>query len=325
MTIRILIFITLSLWGTAGKAQNGHIISLEKFQIEGYPELFADLTNKDKTLRSKYNYLKKVEMQTLFYESDGLKVKGYMAYPKDTGRTYPVIIYNRGGNREFGSLNEYKMTNILAKIASWGYVVIGSQYRGNDGGDGIEEFGGADVMDVIHLMDMAANLPFADSDRIGMYGWSRGGMMTYLALMQTNKIKAAVVGGAVTDLKIVDESREGEMGEHVYSQLIPGYEHNKDSVMNIRSAVFHTGKLPKKTPILLMHGTADWRVIPEESLHMALSLQKEKVPYRLVMLEGGDHGLSEFRNEVNLLVKDWFLKYVTNDHHPLPNLEPHGK
>ncbi len=305
-------------------AQNGHVISQETFKLKDHPVLFADLTLEDETFKLKYNYLDNVEMKTFFYESDGLKVKGYMAHPKDTSRTYPVIIYNRGGNREFGSLNEYKMAYIIAKAASWGYVVVASQYRGNDGGEGIEEFGGADVNDIINLMAMTENLSFADTESMGMYGWSRGGMMTYLALMQTKKIKAAAVGGAVSNLKVMDESRNGEMGEHVYSQLMPGYEHNKDSVMAIRSAVFHADKLPKTTPILLLHGTADWRVIPEESLHMSLALQKEKVPYRLVMLEGGDHGLSEYRDEVNELVKDWFLKYVTNGQ-ALPNLEPHGK
>ncbi|VAW13775.1 hypothetical protein MNBD_BACTEROID03-2225 [hydrothermal vent metagenome] len=324
MTTRILFFLFLLLWGANGTAQNGSILSQEDFHLKNYPELFTDLINETEVFKTKYNYLNEVKLQTLFYESDDLKVKAYMAHPKDTTRSYPVIIYNRGGNREFGSLSEYKMAYILAKVASWGYVVTASQYRGNDGGEGIEEFGGADVNDIINLMAMTETLPFADSESMGMYGWSRGGMMTYLALMKTKKIKAAAVGGAVSNLKVMDESRNGEMGEHVFSQLILGYERNKDSVMAVRSAVFHADKLPKTTPILLLHGTADWRVIPEESLNMALALQKEKVPYRLVMLEGGDHGLSEYRDEVNELVKDWFLKYVTNGQ-ALPNLEPHGK
>ncbi len=324
MTTRILFSLFLLFWCATGMTQNGRIISQETFKLKDHPILFADLTNENETFKPKYSYLEKVEMKTFFYESDGLKVKGYMAHSKDTTRSYPVIIYNRGGNREFGSLNEYKMAYIIAKVASWGYVVVASQYRGNDGGEGIEEFGGADVNDILNLMILTENLPFSDTEKMGMYGWSRGGMMTYLALMQTNKIKAAAVGGAVSNLKVMDESRNGEMGEHVFSQIIPGYERNKDSVMVLRSAVFHADKLPKTTPILLLHGTADWRVIPEESLNMALELQKEKVPYRLVMLEGGDHGLSEYRTEVNQHIKDWFLKYVTEEH-PLPNLEPHGK
>jgi len=317
----LLFFLIISLHSFS---QNGRIISEEKFNIKSFDTLYQRLSDEDGNLNAKYNYLNEVETKTFFYESDGLKVKGYMAYPKDISEKYPVIIYNRGGNREFGNLNEYKMAFIIAKVASWGYVVLASQYRGNDGGEGMEEFGGADVQDVIHLIDVAENLSFADGNNIGMYGWSRGGMMTYLALMQTSKIKAAAVGGAVTDLKRMDDSRGGEMGVYVYSELMPGYEKNRDSVMRIRSAIYHADKLPKTTPILLLHGTSDWRVIPEESLNMATELQKSKVPYSLVMYEGGDHGLSEFRQEVDDQVKAWFDKYVKNNQ-PLPNLKPHGR
>jgi dipeptidyl aminopeptidase/acylaminoacyl peptidase len=149
-------------------------------------------------------------------------------------------------------------------------------------------------------------------------------MMTFLALMKTSKIKAAAVGGAATNLQAMDVSRGNEMEVYVYSQLMPDYETHKDSLLRARSVVYHADKLPKTTPVLLLHGTADWRVIPEESLHMALELQKAKVPYRLVMYEGGDHGLSEYRSEVNLEVKNWFDKYVKNNQE-LPNLEPHGR
>ncbi|PHS68083.1 MAG: peptidase [Flavobacterium sp.] len=305
-------------------SQNGKIISEADFSLQAFDTLYQRVSDGEGNLKTNYNYLAAVEMKVFFYESDGLKVKGYMAYPKDTSEKLPVIIYNRGGNREFGNLNEYKMTFIIAKAASWGYVVLASQYRGNDGGEGMEEFGGSDVNDVLNLVDVAKNIPFADEKNIGLYGWSRGGMMTYLALMKSNQFKAAAVGGAVTNLKEMDDKRGGEMGVYVYSELMPGYEKNKDSVMKIRSAIYHVDKLPKTTPMLLLHGTSDWRVIPEQSIKMVLELQKYKVPYRLIMFEGGDHGLSEFKQEVNDQVKAWFDKFLKNNQ-PLPNLEPHGR
>ena len=57
---------------------------------------------------------------------------------------------------------------------------------------------------------------------------------------------------------------------------------------------------------------------------MAMAMQKAKVPYSLIMLEGGDHGLNEFDEEVDNFTKGWFNKYLVNNA-PLPNLEPHGK
>lgn len=322
MYTKILIFLTFL---TASCfAQNGKIISEKNWNFKNFDTIYKRVSQPNGKLLPKYLYLNNVKTKTFFYESDGIKVKGYMAYPKDTTKNYPVIIYNRGGNREFGKLNKYKMTFILARLASWGYVVLASQYRGNDGGEGKEEFGGIEVNDILHLQDVAKNLPFADTTKIGIYGWSRGGMMTYLTLTKTNHFKAAVVGGAVTNLKEMDESRNGEMGEYVYSQLIPGYTKNKDSVLRIRSAVYFADKLPKTTPILLLHGTSDWRVIPKQSLTMALQLQKYNVPYRLIMFEGGDHALTEFKDEVDIQVRLWFDKYLKNNE-PLPNLNPHGR
>lgn len=307
-------------------AQNGRIIEKSEYQYDSNKELLKNISfQKDnKTiLKPDYQYLNEVVMQELFYESDGLKVKAFLSYPKKEGK-YPIIIYNRGGNRDFGSLNEFKMVYILAKAASWGYVVIGSQYRGVDGGEGMEEFGGKDVNDVLNLIPLTHNLPNADSSKIGMYGWSRGGMMTLLSLMKTDKIKAAVIGGAVSDLRAMNDTRGGEMEKYVYSELMPNYEENKEALLDARSAIIQVDKICKTSPFLILHGTADWRVIPEESLNLAIAFQKEQIPYRLVMLEGGDHGLSEFKKEVNEMVKNWFDKYLKKGIKN-PNLHPHGK
>lgn len=317
-------FYLLLFFSLTSQAQNGKIISTQELDLNSFEKLTERLADENGIRKSKYDYLDEVNMQTFFYESDGLKVKGYLAYPKDTSKKYPVIIYNRGGNREFGQLNEYKMAFILARVASWGYVVAASQYRGNEGGEGMEEFGGADVNDILNLMEMTKNLEYANTDNMGMYGWSRGGMMTYLTLMKTDKIKAAAVGGGLSDLKMMDESRDGEMGEYVFKEIIPGYTSNPDSAIAMRSAIYHTDKMSKTTPILLLHGTADWRVVPEESLNMAAALQKAQVPYRLVMFEGGDHGLNEFDDEVDDMVKAWFERYLIMDQ-ALPDLKPHGR
>jgi dipeptidyl aminopeptidase/acylaminoacyl peptidase len=82
--------------------------------------------------------------------------------------------------------------------------------------------------------------------------------------------------------------------------------------------------LPETTPILILHGTADWRVDPTQALDMAGAQLKAKRPYRLVMFEGGDHGLNEHDDEVNRLVDDWLDHYV-RDGKSWPSLEPHGR
>jgi dipeptidyl aminopeptidase/acylaminoacyl peptidase len=266
-----------------------------------------------------------VELKSITYLSDGLMVKGYLAIPKarKEGEKLPCVIVNRGGNRELGAITDEQAAAMLGGIASWGYVVVASQYRGNAGGEGKEEFGGPDVNDVLSLIPLLESLPEADATRIGMQGWSRGGMMTYLALTRTDRIAAAIVGAGAADLGNSIKSRP-EMETEVYAQLIPNYATDKEAALAARSAVHWPEKLNKKTPILLLHGSADWRVDPTAALSMASKLYECRHPFRFVFFEGGDHGLSEHREEVRRLTRDWLDRYV-RDKKPWPSLEPHGQ
>lgn len=265
--------------------------------------------------------LDQVELRTITYSSGGLRVKGYLAMPKQ-GEKLPCVIFNRGGNREFGTLDDLRAARILGRLASWGYVAVASLYRGNGGGEGREEFGGKDVDDVLNLLPLLDALPRADASRVGMYGWSRGGMMTYLTLARTDRIAAAVIGGGMADFDDMIKRRP-EMESDVAAELVPGWTQQREAAIAARSAVRWPERLPATTPILLLHGTADWRVHPSQAMTMASKLLDLKRPFRLVLLEGGDHGLSEHRGEVDRLARDWFDRYV-RDRSPWPSLEPHG-
>ena len=94
-----------------------------------------------------------------------------MARPKKSGH-YPCIIYNRGENREFGSLKIAHGATRLGQIAKEGYVVIASQYRGNGGSEAREELGGKDVNDILILTEVLKEIEQADTRKIRMYGWS---------------------------------------------------------------------------------------------------------------------------------------------------------
>lgn len=111
--------------------------------------------------------------------------------------------------------------------------------------------------------------------------------------------------------------------ENVYSDLIPGFIQQKDAALEARSAIRWAEKLNKNTPILLLHGTADWRVPPAQAINIARRLLETKHPFRLVLFEGGDHALTEHRSEADGIIKNWFDRYV-RDRQPWPSLEPHG-
>jgi dipeptidyl aminopeptidase/acylaminoacyl peptidase len=262
-----------------------------------------------------------VDVSRIVYSSDGLKVRGYLANPKRAERL-PAVILNRGGNREFGALTDEAAVGSLGSLAAKGYVVVASQYRGCGGSEGQEEWGGADVGDVLNLIPLIESLPQADPTRIGMVGWSRGGMMTYLALARTDRIAAAIAGSAVTDLAALGAARPDM--EEVFRDLIPGYRERRQEALDARSAVRWPEKLCKQTPVLILAGSADWRVDPQQALDMAGALLQAQHPFRLVLLEGGDHGLGEHHLEVQRLVEEWLGRYL-RDRTPWPSLEPHGE
>lgn len=270
---------------------NGKLLEAEEVKLSD--EVLAKVTQRVPDIDA---MLQQISLQSITYMSDGLKIKGYMALPKASG-TYPCIIYNRGGSSKFGVPTGGRAASRLAPMAAWGYVVVSSNYRGSAGSEGQDEYGGADVNDVLSLIPLLDSLPETDPSRIGMVGVSRGGMMTCLALTRTERISGAIIKSGSFDLFKSAEKRP-EMETHIYAELIPDYAQNKVHALTARSANLWPERLCKTTPILMLHGSSDWRVHPTESLDMASKLFECKHPFRFIFFEGGDHGLSEHTQEV---------------------------
>ena len=318
-----IILILVTLLNFSCTAQETLIVEKQKINWEDYEGLYENY--EEKKFSEKFHFLENVNMYEITYLSDGFKIQSFAAIPKKEGK-HPVIIYNRGGNRDFGALQlfrgkfKYPVAYYFSKMASKGYVVIGCNYRGCGESEGNDEFGGKDINDVLNLIEVVKEIPEADDTKIGMYGWSRGGMMTYLTLPRTNQIKAAVVGGAPADKTIIDRPN---METNVYAELIPNYWENKEEELKKRSAFYFADQFPKNVPLLILHGNSDWRVESSNSLKLAMELDKHRVPYRLKIYEGGDHGLREFREEVDYEVMNWFKRFL-KDEETLPNMELHG-
>lgn len=322
MLKRICLFSLLIIMWSCQAQENKILLSLDSFTITSDLPVYKHITtseNGNVEYKETYKYVEDISMYHMSYLSDGLKINGMVVKPKKHGK-YPCIIFNRGGSRNFGKLTPYNAVMQMGNLAKEGYVVIASQYRGNAKSEGREEFGGADVNDITILPNVLAEIEEADTSKIGMYGWSRGGMMTYIALTRMTNLKAVVTGGARTDLLDIDRPK---MELNVYAQLIPRYWENKERELKKRSAVHLVDKFPKTVPILMLHGNADWRVKSKESLKLALKLDEYRIPYRLKIFEGGDHSLSEFRDEVSEEVLHWFNSYL-KEQSPLPNMEFHG-
>jgi dipeptidyl aminopeptidase/acylaminoacyl peptidase len=316
--------------------QNGRIIDQRILLLDDALrkeiESKGEFTSAFRTADEVFAMIDQVEIREITYLSDGLRVKGFIVAPKKEGR-YPVLIWNRGGCREsIGVMTAYFVARWLAPFASWGYVIVASQYRGAAGGEGKDEFGGADLNDVLNLFPLLDAVPKADASRIGMAGFSRGGLMTYLALTRTDRIKAAMVASSLVDVDFrIDAARRKELGlpghdleDFCLRQVIPNYDQNREEVIEARSPIRWPARFNRKTPILIIHGTSDWDALASGSLEMAAALLKLKHPFRLLMLEGGQHDLVQYDEEVNRATKAWFDYYV-RDGKIWPSLEPSRK
>ncbi|MFQ5632555.1 MAG: alpha/beta hydrolase family protein, partial [bacterium] len=180
------------------------------------------------------------------------------------------------------------------------------QYRGNDGGEGSEAFGGDDINDVVNLIPLAEKLPCADMSQIGMLGYSRGGMMAYLAAKSGAPLKAVAVIGAPTNL--LETYRDRDDIREAFCKLIGGPPSEcKDEYIR-RSAYYWPEKL--KVPFLILHGENDWRVDVNQSKKLVQKLEKLNSPHFFEIFPGSDHNLSIHRNERNTMIFEWFDTYL---------------
>lgn len=292
---KIIISIFLSFLTSYLYTQNGKILTKKLVDISKTP-IWNKISQNNK-LHSNFKHLKKLDFYFITYMSDSLKVKGFTVEPKKKGK-YPVVIFNRGGNRTYGSLTIGTLVLYASKLVEEGYIIAASNYRKRD------EFGGVEVNDVLNLIETVKYIENADSKRIGMFGWSRGGMMTYLALKKSDKIKTAVIGNGVTDLFETVRFRP-KMEKFVFAECIPDYWKNKKEELIKRSVVYWADKLNKQSSLLILCGTKDKRVNEGQADKIAKKLKEINYDFELRKFDT-DHFFSKKKTELNSLIINWF-------------------
>jgi dipeptidyl aminopeptidase/acylaminoacyl peptidase len=246
----------------------------------------------------------KITIHRIKYLVDGLAVVGFIVKPNNQEKqVLPVLLYNRGGNREYGKIDDERLYR-LSSYAMHNYIVLASQYRGNDGGEGCEEFGGSDIQDIFALSELADQLPYADKNNKVMFGHSRGGLMTYICIKLGIDIKAAAVVGAPTDL--LRRPLAFPM-ERILAELIGDPVRDREEYIN-RSAVHWPEKL--RVPIIILHGDQDQRVTFEDAADLVDLLNEEGLEHKFILYKGGDHALSNYENERDKEIFDWFSRFL---------------
>lgn len=256
-----------------------------------------------------------LDCQDFVYKVGDVPVRGFMIKPKDMSGKAPVVIYNRGGNGGYGKLTLSFVMRELMPVAEQGFVILASNYRGelNSGkaaavNAGFDEFGGADLEDVKALLPIAQGMKQADVNRLGMWGHSRGGMMTYMLAKSMPELKTIVVGAGPTDLAKELEIRP-EM-ENVFKGRIPNYNINKTAALQQRSVLFWPEKLPADLPILIQHGDKDKHVPVTSSEQLSMKLKALQHPHKLLIYPGADHGFRPVQAKARQDMINWLKQYL---------------
>jgi dipeptidyl aminopeptidase/acylaminoacyl peptidase len=280
-------------------------------------ELFAAEKNELRNL-SKQNdiwasqfKLARVE-ETKFKSKDGTEAHGFFIHPVDLAAQVkpPAILRLHGGPAsQFANEFEFEMQLFAAN----GYAVImpnprGSTGRGEEFALGIfAAWGGVDIEDDLAAVDAAVARGLVDPNRLGVGGWSYGGISTNYLIASTTRFKAAYSGAAAsnvlagygTDEYIIDY--EQELG-------VPWK--NTDIYLKLSYPFLHADRI--KTPTLFLCGGSDFNVPLLNSEQMYQALRSLNVPTELVVYPGQFHRLKKPSYTIDRYKRclNWYAKWI---------------
>lgn len=222
------------------------------------------------------------------YSSDGYEVKAYISIPLhciETATPTKCIIYNRGGNSNIGLLSNEDTAQICSATNR---IVIASQYRGADGGTGVDQFGGDDINDIIKLIDLCDNtFGFVDMNDLCIAGVSRGGMMSYMVARQDKRVKGIIAISAVSDLFQAYEERDDM--KIMLENYIGGTPESAPDEYKKRSAIYWADEID--VPTLIIHSKQDEQVSYSQADAMYNKLKLTNKNCNLIAYEDNTHGL----------------------------------
>lgn len=248
--------------------------------------------------------MQQVNCYTFLYNSGSCKVRAYIAFPeKMEKRAYPLIMYNRGGRENRGKL----CVDDVRRFAREEYIVVGSQYRGNDeSSGGKDEFGGVDLDDVKTLLDIMLMSDYIDRKNVFLAGLSRGGMMTYMMARNEERIRAIAVVAALSDLEQTWDSRP-EYREVLIKHIGKGMDEAREEYRK-RSAYYWVEDI--HVPVLLIHSRQDTQVSVLQAIAMEKRLKENKNPVETIYYDDELHGFHE-KDVEHILA--WFHKWRNYD------------
>jgi dipeptidyl aminopeptidase/acylaminoacyl peptidase len=244
---------------------------------------------------------------------DGNEVHGLIVKPPDyqAGKRYPTLLRIHGGPN---GQDQHAFNFERQLFAANGYVVVAVNYRGSSGrGEKYQtvisaDWGNKEVVDLQAAMDHVVAIGLADPDRLGIGGWSYGGILTDAMIAKDTRFKAATSGaGTAFPLALygVDQyiiQYDEEVG--------PPWKVGLEPWMRISYAFLHADQI--KTPTLFLGGEKDFNVPLMGGEQMYQALRSLGVPTQLIVYPGQNHGIARPSYQRDRMERylGWYAKYL---------------
>ena len=237
---------------------------------------------------------------------DGTNVSSIAFRPADVPATQklPTLFYIHGGPV---AQDEYGFDLTRQMLSGAGYMVVGVNYRGSSG-RGWEfsktisaDWGNKEVKDIHGAVDYVVAKGWADKDKLGIVGWSYGGMLTDYLIATDTRFKAASSGAGVA---MVSSLYGVDQYINQYDNELGAPWKNIDRYLKISYPFLQADKI--KTPTQFMVGEKDFNVPSVGTEQMYQALRSIGTPTELIIYPGQFHGIS-----VPSYVKDRFDRYIS--------------
>lgn len=264
---------------------------------------------------------------------DGVEVGGVLIYPLNykKGQRYPLIMSVHGGPESHdkdGWMTAYSRPGQLA--AAQDYAVFYPNYRGSTGKGvdysklGQNDYAGKEFDDLVDLKNHLVNIGLVNEKKVGITGGSYGGYASAWGATKLTKHFAASVmfvgiSNQLSKFGTTDISNEMHL---VHARSYPW---DKWQWYLERSPIYWVEQ--SETPLLIMHGKADPRVHPAQSMEMYRYMKVRGKTVRLVYYPGEGHGnkRAASKYDYSLRLMRWMDNYLKHDNKPMPEHDlPHA-
>jgi dipeptidyl aminopeptidase/acylaminoacyl peptidase len=296
------------------RSADGRTVAFAQQDFEHAPALFAGPAAAARQItHDNDQWAPLVTARSLTWKNGPYTVQGWLLAPRTAAAGKAPMITNVHGGPAAANTPNFLWQGTASDLIRAGYYIFLPNPRGSYGqGEAftranIRDFGGGDLKDILAGIDAAEKAAPIDDNRLGLMGYSYGGFMAMWANTQTDRFKAIVSGGGLSDwisyygINGIDQWMLPYFGKSMYDDFDAYWK--VSAIRTIKSA---------HTPEFVYAGERDVEVPPTQSIEYWHALQAMNVPTSLVIYPDEGHGIRQPEHSLDARRRTvaWFDRYL---------------